>query len=486
MKKILNLLMVFSALFLLVACNNDPDDPEDPIIPTDPTDTYWDSDGNGVPDWQEEEITLSYATWQYTQPDMVTIDVLMIEAFEEMYPNINVEMQVVGEWYDWDTLFLGLLEANTLPDVFLVQRLGSFLPFNILADITEMYENDPDTEYIFDSVSGLGTYNDKRYAIPTFIYPNLWFVNLDMLDQAGINKPSYDWTYEQMENIAKSTTNLTNHEFGIAGCSFYTRVYPKVLKIQENPAVGKDWYAYSYDGNRFNFDDPVMQTGANKMNDAIQQGYCKPGFSAEELEEWYADSTFQPTYGGKVAMWAEASWSAKDYFESFTFDWDAYPGPNGVTGGNTDIGGISSLSEHKQAAYQLLKWMSYGEEGLLKRFEIYEDVGQELFQQGNNFPYPIVDYGIDGQGVNQVWTHIPYGSVAPGFVSPQFIESLRNGAFWANKEVIGWDAVDSATGPYFTEIMDGTNTYAALKDMIQAAADQALAESRQSLDDMLE
>ncbi len=481
------IVILFSVVFLLVALAacKPGEKTEDPTKTPEPSDEFWDEDGNGIPDWQEQEITLKYATWQYTQPDMITIDVLMAEAFMEKYPNITVEMQVVSEWYDWDTAFLGLLEASNLPDVFLIQRLGSFLPFNMLADITEMYEKDPSTEYIFPSVKDLGMYADKRFAIPTFIYPTVWFVNLDLLDRAGINKPAYDWTYAQMESIARATTNPTRREFGMSGCNAYSRIYPKVLKMQENIDIGTSWYAYSYDGQRFNFDDPAMQNGANKMNESIQQGYCKPGFSAEELTEWYADPTFVPTYGGKVAIWPEASWSAKDYFDSFTFDWDAYPGPGGVTGGNTDIAGISSLSPNKKAAYQLLKWMSFGEDGLLKRFEIYEDVGTELFQQGNNFPYPTVDYGIDGQGVNKVWAAIPYGSVAPGFVAPEFIEGLRNGAFWANKEVIGWDAVDAATGPYFAEIMNGTNTYAALKDMIQAAAEQALAEAKQAMRDML-
>jgi len=484
MKKLFAMLMIALALSLLVSCGkDDDDDDDDPII--DPTAAFWDADGNGVPDWQEKEINLTYATWQYTNPDMVTIDVLMIEAFMDKYPNINVEMQVVAEWYDWDTAFLGLLEASTLPDVFLVQRLGSFLPFNILADITDYYDNDPSTEHIFESVKDLGTYSGRRFAIPTFIYPNVWFVNLDLLDAAGIQKPSYGWTMAQMESIAKATTNETRHEFGIYGCNFYSRIYPKVLKMQQDAEVGKGWYAFGYDGTRFNFDDPVMQQGANAMNDAIQQGYCKAGFSAEELTDWYASPDFVPTYGGKVAMWPEASWSAKDYFDTFEFDWDAYPGPGGVTGGNTDIGGVSSLSQNKDAAYQLLKWMSFGEDGLLKRFEIYSDVGTELYQQANNFPYPVVDYGIDGQGVNKVWEALPYGEVAPGFVSPEFVEGLRNGAFWANKEVIGWDAVDYATGPYFTEIVNGTNTYAALKDMIQDAADTALAEANQAMKDIL-
>ena len=46
----------------------------------------------------------------------------------------------------------------------LIQRLESFLPFNILADISEMYDNDEDTQYIFESVNKLGTYGDKRWC----------------------------------------------------------------------------------------------------------------------------------------------------------------------------------------------------------------------------------------------------------------------------------------------------------------------------------
>ena len=42
----------------------------------------------------------------------------MIEEFMKKYPNIKVEMPVVAEWYDWDTAFIGLLEAGTLPDAF--------------------------------------------------------------------------------------------------------------------------------------------------------------------------------------------------------------------------------------------------------------------------------------------------------------------------------------------------------------------------------
>lgn len=488
MKKFLTVLVLLFSLAFVSACDNGGNDDNNGNGKDDngsATDEFWDKDGNGIPDWQEKEITLKYATWQYTNPEMITIDVVMIDKFMEKYPNITVEMQVVGEDYEWDENFLGLLESNNLPDVFLVRRLESFLPFNILADITDYYEHDPDTNFIFPSVKDLGVYAGRRFAIPTFIYPKPWFINLDLLDAASISKPKYDWTVEQMISIAKGATNQANHIYGMTTENYFTREYPKVLKIKQNAEVGKSWYSFSFDGEKFNFDDPVMLTGANQMRESIDQNYNKPGFSDEELEEWYGRPDFIPTYGGKVAIWSEATWSIKDHFEEMNFNWDVYPGPNLVTGGNTDISGVSALSANKDAAYQLLKWMSFGEEGILSRFEIYEESGQELYQQANNFPYPIVDYGLDSQGVNKIWESIPYGEVAKGFVAPEFLEGLRNGAYWANKEVIGWDAVNSATNEYFYDIISGETDYASVMDAIVADADRAFADAIEAMRDML-
>ncbi|MFA7076480.1 MAG: extracellular solute-binding protein [Candidatus Izemoplasmatales bacterium] len=457
-----------------------------PIVPT-----YWDKDGNGIEDWTEEVITLKYSTWQHTSEDIVTIESLMINEFMKKYPNITVEIQMMGaSSEEWDANFVAASESGTIPDVFLVNRIASFLPYNILADITEYYENDSDTEFIFDSIKDLGVYKDKRYAVPSFIYPTMWIVNLDILEAAGVAAPSYDWTYQQMEAIAQATTNENNHVLGIYGTAFYNRELPKVLKMEaavtsEEIAYANKWQSYSYDGEQFNFADPVFLSAMNRMTDGLNGGYVVNELGAETLEEWYLDPSFQPTYNGKVALWREASWSVKDHFTEMLFNWDIYPGPNGITGGNTDIAGISSTSEHKEAAYQLLKWMSYSKEGLLTRYQLFEDYSDQVYVSANNYGYPIVDYGIDDQGRNLIWETIPYGITAPGFVAPEFIESLKSGAFWINKETVGWDEADSIAYPYIYQTVTGETTYAAIKDTLQTDANFAMEQAREILDALI-
>ena len=128
-----------------------------------------------------------------------------------------------------------------------------------------------------------------------------------------------------------------------------------------------------------------------------------------------------------------------------------------------------------------LEYIEDGEDGILARFQIYAESGSELYQQGNNYPYPVADYGMDATGHNKIWENIPYGDTAPGLVTPQYLEALRNGAYVMNKEVCGWDASDYAIQEYFSEIYAGTNTFAALKASIQEGSTTELQRVRDEL-----
>lgn len=431
---------------------------------------FWDADQNGIEDWQEEEIELTYATWQYSSPDSVTIDTLLIEAFMEKYPKIHVTMQIIEGLEDtWENNLLALTETpEMIPDVFLVNRVERELPYGILADITDYFNHDEETDYIFESVKDLGLYDGKRYVIPTFIYPTIWIVNLDLLSSCNIPAPNYDWTWSQMEAIAKAVYDArgTEHKIGLYGTDQYYFELPKIMKMATDPEVGSTWLGYGFDGESFNFDDQAYLNAVSKLEQGMQEGWLVNSIAEETLIEYYGTAS-DPRYSNQVAIWRQPAWEFKDYAADLQFEWDVYPGPSGVTGGNTDVCGISELCEHKAAAYQLAKWMSFGEEGLITRYRLYAEYGDELYVSANNYPYPVVDYGINGQGVNEIWDNIPYTQTADGFGADEFVESLRNGAIKANKEVVGWDAAENKFKEYISQIIMEGQTYAALYETIQ-------------------
>lgn len=444
---------------------------------------FWDADQNGTPDWQEKEITLRYATWQYNNPEAVTIDTLLIEEFMKKYPNIHVEMQIVGEDVEWEANLLALMETEDLPDVFLINRLENVLAYNILADITEFFDHDDDSQYIFESVRDLGVYKGKRYCVPTFIYPEIWLVNKDLLAECNIPAPSYDWTWEQMEAIAKTVYNARGsvHSIGIYGADQYYFELPKIMKMATDPENGAKWLGYGYDGEKFNFDDDAYIRAVSKLETALAEGWLVNQLDEETLNDYYG-SVSDPRYSGQVAIWRQPSWEFKDHAADLQFEWDVYPGPSGVTGGNTDIAGVCQLCENKAAAYQLLKWMSFGNDGMVTRYNLYDQYGDELYVSANNYPYPVVDYGINGDGVNEIWDNIPYTQTADGYGAPEFVESLRNGAIKANKEVIGWDAAENTFKEYIYQIVMEGQQYTALYPTIQEAADLALKQKREAVD----
>ena len=497
--KLFTLLMLVVIAIALVGCGDSkdpggekPDDKQNQTPDDKPkehewteNELFWDSDKNGTPDWQEKEITLRYATWQYNNLEAVTIDTLLIDEFMKKYPNIHVEMQLVGEDTQWETNLLALLETEDLPDVFLVNRLENILSYNILADITEYFNHDDESQYIFESVRDLGLYKGRRYCVPTFIYPEIWLVNLDLLDECNISAPSYDWTWDQMEAIAKTvaTTRATAHTIGIYGTDQYYFEYPKIMKLADNKTVGDTWLAYGYDGNKFNFDDDAYIRAVSRMETGLQEGWLVNALDEETLTEYYGSAN-DPRYSGQVAIWRQPSWEFKDHAMDLQFAWDVYPGPSGVTGGNTDIAGVCQLCENKAAAYQLLKWMSFGREGMITRYDLYDKYGDELYVSANNYPYPVVDYGINGDGVNEIWDNIPYTQTAEGYGAPEFVESLRNGAIKANKEVIGWDAAENTFKEYLYDVVMGNTKYATIYQTIQEAADLALKQKREAVDAM--
>ena len=389
----------------------------------------------------------------------------------------------------WNQQIKALAETGGLPDVMLVQRLELTLPLNALADISDFYAHDSDTQYIFESLQNDGVYDGVRYAVPTFFYPEYWFVNLDILTNAGIAKPSYNWTWDQMESIAQACYDESTHTIGQYGVSPYYRLLPK--QLSGNPS----WQSFTFDGEKFNFDSIYFENAMNKLVTALSSHTVTLEFGSETLEEYYGDQAFNPRYGGKVAIWSAPSWEAKDQFAKMSFNWDVYPGPGGSTNGNIDIMGVSTNGNidimgvsttctEKAAAYQLLKWMTYSKQGLIARNQMYQDYKDVLFISSNNYPYPIADYGIDKTGTNPIWDTLPYNDV-PGMTSGAMIESIRNAAVFGNKEVPGWDAADVAAKTYFGDLYEGKTTFAAIKETVVNDSTTAFQEARARLDAIL-
>ena len=104
--------------------------------------------GSGEEGVTTDNITLTY--WHYE--DETTINTLA-EKFMEKYPNITVETKVIS---DMSTDLSAAAAAGQFPDVFVGTDSDTALANMYWADITDYYNNDPETANLMATINEYG------------------------------------------------------------------------------------------------------------------------------------------------------------------------------------------------------------------------------------------------------------------------------------------------------------------------------------------
>ena len=170
--------------------------------------------GSGGPAFDpDEEITLEMSWWGDDNRAALFDEV--ITAFEAEYPNVTVTQTPVGSP---DDLFNRLATdfgggGDTAPDVFALggakpQEYGSV---GALYDMTELEEYLNVADYPESSLTS-STVDGVVYGLPTGGNATAAFVNVDILDQAGVEVPENGWTWDDLIEIAGAIgdAGLTN------------------------------------------------------------------------------------------------------------------------------------------------------------------------------------------------------------------------------------------------------------------------------------
>jgi multiple sugar transport system substrate-binding protein len=156
------------------------------------------------------DITLRFADWFDRD-----LQQHLADAFMEANPNIYVELIEIDQ-NSWGSGLQNLASTGDLPDAFCTFDLATATANGWTADITEYYDADPTTAKISDGLKVAGVYNGKRYGLVTEQYPCVVLVNKTLFDANGVELPGYDWTIDQMYNLATKLTKVNDNQFGLS------------------------------------------------------------------------------------------------------------------------------------------------------------------------------------------------------------------------------------------------------------------------------
>lgn len=349
----------------------------------------------------KDNITLTYAQWgnaDYTN--------MMVQKFMEKYPNIKVEV-VPLEQGTWNDGLTNLASAGTLPDAFwYIGNCDIAIRNGWLGDMTEYWENDPETDNVLTTLKDQGYFDGKRkLAAAAQYYPFTMYLDKNLFQRLNQPMPSPDWTYSEMLDLIKK---MTVPEQGIFGYNSYTQL------LTMAPIVNNDaWGEFGWDGKKYDLTKdwaPALQQQA----DFVRAKNHAPAFGSEEAAAAFGSADTWAASTGKVAIQTDAWWTidlfATKEFTDKGINWVPYVTPKGDNAKTlhkpafVDFGTISSATQHPREAYELLKFMGWGVDGWNARLDIFanakNDDGTKKFV--NPIGLPITNDKAIWEGVKKL------------------------------------------------------------------------------------
>lgn len=342
------------------------------------------------------QVTLTYASWA----DKV-LEQSMIDAFMKKYPNIKVVLDttITGSGSAFTENLVAAAQANLLPDVFVIDNVPTVIDKGLVRDVNEYWNIDPDAAKVFDNISSTALYGDVRLAVPSYQFVKGIFVNKTLLDNLGIDIPSYDWTWDEFYEICKEVKNEGETPDGqtvFAINGYYGAInWEATMAPQDDTSIGY----YAWTGTKFDFEN-ASWIKYRTLSDVFYDTGLLEQLTPEEKEAIYGAPDAYPFGEGLVTFGIDGSWNAQSTIDSFTannIDVEFYPFPSGTAGQFEpvilDFMCVSSQTLFPEEAYLLLRWMSFGHDGWSKRLDIMKESGDPLDR------YPVADY-------EDIWTEL--------------------------------------------------------------------------------
>ncbi len=310
----------------------------------------------------EEQITLTFSYWG--DKNELACKEELIKDFEAAHPNIKIEATYT-DGVTYHTKLQTFFTSQTAPDVISIAGdiMYDFVEEGVFEDLTPYIERDRASEKWVDGSLNIFTKNGKIYAAPYVSKVFAMAYNKDIFDAAGLAYPTESWTEEDFVNIA---WQLTEGE-GV------NKIYG--TKLTDGAKMIRDLYGqmplYDVDNKKMQAEGNEYFRHAFSLYTDLVIGGCSPS----ELETDSIGGGFET---GKFATAICATWDMNSWEKLIgdSFEWDIVQLPSNTVYGSwtypsyTDGMAISSTSEHKEAAWEFIKWNTLSEESQKKVSEI--------------------------------------------------------------------------------------------------------------------
>lgn len=300
----------------------------------------------------------SDSNWEIPDDKSARVLEEAVAGFDELHPELEIEYESGMQKADYSEWLAGQLLEGTAPDVFVIaeEDFVSLAAKGALLNLEELIEKDDGFRRgdYYDAVLESGQYEQQQYALPWECNLTLMGVNTDLLESNRIDLPTNSWLWSDFHAICRLTTKDTDKngkldQFGFCDYTWKDAAYSNGAVLFDKMGTMNymgDWKVI----NAVNFlyrlemlnEDMVLQHRNFEDGNVV---FCPMR---------YSDFRTYKTYPWKIERYTD-------------FDWTCVTMPAGPQGDNiseleTLLIGINAASPNREAAWELLKFISYGEE----------------------------------------------------------------------------------------------------------------------------
>lgn len=334
--------------------------------------------GSGSGGSDSGKTQIRFATWDVAED--VDKQQELVDKFNEEHDDIEVTLEAYGS--DFDTKISAGMGSGDTPDVMYMWNYPAY--YDGLEPLDDYIAEEGD-EYKSNFYNTLWDYNmmdGSTYGIPVGFTTHCLFYNKDLFDQAGLEYPTADWTWDDLQAAAKTISEKTDAK----GFSFQMKPDPYDFEM----------YLWS-NGSAYCNEEGEMDGSLNsdESKEAFQM------FQDME-EEGYATATegdgTDEFRAGSTAMYVYGSWSINTLNEDgvnygvTTIPAFADAGQDSVSILSSSGLSMSKDSEHKDAAWEFIKYWTNEECNKAR-------IGTEL---------PVLNTVVESEGIMEQEEYAPF------------------------------------------------------------------------------
>lgn len=132
----------------------------------------------------------------------------LVDQFNESHDDIEVTLEAYGS--DFDTKISAGMGSNDTPDVMYMWNYPSYADgLEPLDSYIEKEGSDWKSDF-YSTLWNYNSYDGKTYGVPVGFTTHALYYNKDLFKQAGVEAPTNDWTWTDLQKAAKKISSKTD------------------------------------------------------------------------------------------------------------------------------------------------------------------------------------------------------------------------------------------------------------------------------------